>query len=131
MDWYNIYYMYYKFNIYVYIVFSSSITVNPQRTLNCNNTYAEDGGLYRSGIGESNVSLDSTLRSAKSRSSYLAYALRYNTLTDCTAASPCLLHNKRASVCVCVCVFVSTHRFVSFYPLTAFSLFFLCCLFVF
>lgn len=46
------------------------------RTLNCNNTYAEDGGLYRSGIGESNVSLDSTLRSAKSRSSYLAYALR-------------------------------------------------------
>ncbi|XP_029969262.1 cadherin EGF LAG seven-pass G-type receptor 1 isoform X2 [Salarias fasciatus] len=45
------------------------------RSLNCNNTYTEDG-LYRSGIGESTVSLDSTLRSAKSRSSYLAYALR-------------------------------------------------------
>ncbi|XP_028304678.1 cadherin EGF LAG seven-pass G-type receptor 1 isoform X4 [Gouania willdenowi] len=45
------------------------------RSLNCNNTYTEDG-LYRSGIGESTVSLDSTLRSAKSRSSYLAYTLR-------------------------------------------------------
>uniref|UniRef100_A0A8C6UYA7 Cadherin EGF LAG seven-pass G-type receptor 1a n=1 Tax=Neogobius melanostomus TaxID=47308 RepID=A0A8C6UYA7_9GOBI len=45
------------------------------RSLNCNNTYHEDG-LYRSGYGESSVSLDSTLRSAKSRSSYLAYALR-------------------------------------------------------
>ncbi|CAN9508289.1 unnamed protein product [Ophioblennius macclurei] len=31
------------------------------RSLNCNNTYTEDG-LYRSGIGESTVSLDSTLR---------------------------------------------------------------------
>uniref|UniRef100_A0A8C3AZF1 Cadherin EGF LAG seven-pass G-type receptor 1 n=1 Tax=Cyclopterus lumpus TaxID=8103 RepID=A0A8C3AZF1_CYCLU len=41
-----------------------------------------DGQLYRSGIGESTVSLNSTLRSAKSRSSYLAYTLRYNTLTD-------------------------------------------------
>uniref|UniRef100_A0A3Q1I1N8 Cadherin EGF LAG seven-pass G-type receptor 1a n=1 Tax=Anabas testudineus TaxID=64144 RepID=A0A3Q1I1N8_ANATE len=41
------------------------------RSLNCNNTYTEDGQLYRSGIGESTVSLDSTLRSAKSRSSYL------------------------------------------------------------
>uniref|UniRef100_A0A7N6C234 Cadherin EGF LAG seven-pass G-type receptor 1a n=1 Tax=Anabas testudineus TaxID=64144 RepID=A0A7N6C234_ANATE len=38
------------------------------RSLNCNNTYTEDGQLYRSGIGESTVSLDSTLRSAKSRS---------------------------------------------------------------
>uniref|UniRef100_A0A3Q1F1Z1 Cadherin EGF LAG seven-pass G-type receptor 1 n=1 Tax=Acanthochromis polyacanthus TaxID=80966 RepID=A0A3Q1F1Z1_9TELE len=46
------------------------------RSLNCNNTYTEDGPLYRSGIGESTVSLDSTLRSAKSRSSYLAYTLR-------------------------------------------------------
>ncbi|KAK7902003.1 hypothetical protein WMY93_018772 [Mugilogobius chulae] len=45
------------------------------RSLNCNNTYHEDG-LYRSGFGESTVSLDSTLRSAKSRNSYLAYALR-------------------------------------------------------
>ncbi|XP_015253021.1 PREDICTED: cadherin EGF LAG seven-pass G-type receptor 1 isoform X2 [Cyprinodon variegatus] len=45
------------------------------RSLNCN-TYAEDGPLYRTAIGESNVSLDSTLRSAKSRSSYLAYAHR-------------------------------------------------------
>lgn len=32
------------------------------RSLNCNNTYNEDGPLYRSGIGESMVSLDSTLR---------------------------------------------------------------------
>lgn len=31
------------------------------RSLNCNNTYHEDG-LYRSGYGESSVSLDSTLR---------------------------------------------------------------------
>ncbi|XP_065807162.1 cadherin EGF LAG seven-pass G-type receptor 1 isoform X4 [Labrus bergylta] len=46
------------------------------RSLNCNNTYTEDGALYRSGIGESTVSLDSTLRSAKSRSSYLAFTLR-------------------------------------------------------
>ncbi|KAM4712410.1 cadherin EGF LAG seven-pass G-type receptor 1 isoform 2-T2 [Anableps anableps] len=45
------------------------------RSLNCN-TYTEDGPLYRTAIGESNVSLDSTLRSAKSRSSYLAYAFR-------------------------------------------------------
>lgn len=68
-----------------------------QRSLNCNNTNTEDGQLYRSGIGESTVSLDSTLRSAKSRSSFLAYTLRYNTLTDCTAASNTLL-------CMCVCV---------------------------
>ncbi|XP_041833765.1 cadherin EGF LAG seven-pass G-type receptor 1 isoform X2 [Melanotaenia boesemani] len=46
------------------------------RSLNYNNTYTEDGPLYRSAIGESNVSLDSTLRSAKSRSSFLAYARR-------------------------------------------------------
>uniref|UniRef100_A0A667ZZJ2 Cadherin EGF LAG seven-pass G-type receptor 1 n=1 Tax=Myripristis murdjan TaxID=586833 RepID=A0A667ZZJ2_9TELE len=46
------------------------------RSLNCNNTYTDDGPLYRSAIGESTVSLESTLRSAKSRSSYLAYTLR-------------------------------------------------------
>ncbi|XP_035281502.1 cadherin EGF LAG seven-pass G-type receptor 1-like isoform X1 [Anguilla anguilla] len=45
------------------------------RSLNCNNTYTEEGALYRTPIGESNVSLDSTVRSAKSHSSYLAYAL--------------------------------------------------------
>ncbi|XP_076008243.1 cadherin EGF LAG seven-pass G-type receptor 1 isoform X2 [Genypterus blacodes] len=45
------------------------------RSLNCNNTYTEDA-LYRSAIGESTVSLDSTIRSAKSRSSFLAYTLR-------------------------------------------------------
>ncbi|XP_049616876.1 cadherin EGF LAG seven-pass G-type receptor 1 isoform X5 [Syngnathus scovelli] len=44
------------------------------RSLNCNNT--DDGLMYRAAGGESNVSLDSTLRSGKSRSSYLAYALR-------------------------------------------------------
>lgn len=76
------------------------LSLHPQRTLNSNNAYTEDGALYRSGFGESTVSLDSTLRSAKSRSSYLAYVLRYNTLTDCMAASATLLH-------VCVCVFSS------------------------
>ncbi|XP_061523757.1 cadherin EGF LAG seven-pass G-type receptor 1 isoform X2 [Phycodurus eques] len=44
------------------------------RSLNCNNT--DDGHVYRAAVGESTVSLDSTLRSAKSRSSYLAYAIR-------------------------------------------------------
>lgn len=73
------------------------LSLLPQRTLNSNNAYTEDGALYRSGFGESTVSLDSTLRSAKSRSSYLAYVLRYNTLTDRMAASATLLH-----VCVCV-----------------------------
>uniref|UniRef100_A0A4W6E623 Cadherin EGF LAG seven-pass G-type receptor 1a n=1 Tax=Lates calcarifer TaxID=8187 RepID=A0A4W6E623_LATCA len=77
-----------------------------QRSLNCNNTYTEDGPLYRSGIGESTVSLDSTLRSAKSRSSYLAYTLRYNTLTDCMAAFTTLLHDE------CVYVYASVHLFV-------------------
>uniref|UniRef100_A0A8D3CGK1 Cadherin EGF LAG seven-pass G-type receptor 1a n=1 Tax=Scophthalmus maximus TaxID=52904 RepID=A0A8D3CGK1_SCOMX len=76
------------------------------RSLNCNNTYTEDGPLYRSGIGESTVSLDSTLRSAKSRSSYLAYTLRYNMLTDCMAAFTRLLHDKCVCVCVCVCVYI-------------------------
>ncbi|KAL0962784.1 hypothetical protein UPYG_G00345400 [Umbra pygmaea] len=47
------------------------------RSLNCNNTFTEDGALYRSAIGESTVSLESTARSAKSHSSYLAaYTLR-------------------------------------------------------
>uniref|UniRef100_A0A6Q2Z1H0 Cadherin EGF LAG seven-pass G-type receptor 1 n=1 Tax=Esox lucius TaxID=8010 RepID=A0A6Q2Z1H0_ESOLU len=47
------------------------------RSLNCNNTYTEDGPLYRSAIGESTVSLQSTVRSAKSHSSYrAAYTLR-------------------------------------------------------
>nr|XP_057933071.1 cadherin EGF LAG seven-pass G-type receptor 1 isoform X1 [Doryrhamphus excisus] len=44
------------------------------RSVNCNNM--EDSHLYRSAIGESTISLESTLRSAKSRSSYLAYTLR-------------------------------------------------------
>ncbi|XP_051911114.1 cadherin EGF LAG seven-pass G-type receptor 1-like [Hippocampus zosterae] len=43
------------------------------RSLNCNNT--DDGHVYRAAVGESTVSLDSTLRSGKSRSSYRAYAL--------------------------------------------------------
>nr|XP_055045624.1 cadherin EGF LAG seven-pass G-type receptor 1 isoform X3 [Misgurnus anguillicaudatus] len=46
------------------------------RTLNCNNTYMEDGVMFRSAIGESTVSLDSTVRSAKSHSSYLNYMHR-------------------------------------------------------
>uniref|UniRef100_A0A8C8JEY5 Cadherin EGF LAG seven-pass G-type receptor 1 n=1 Tax=Oncorhynchus tshawytscha TaxID=74940 RepID=A0A8C8JEY5_ONCTS len=41
------------------------------RSLNCNNTYTEDGPLYRSAIAESAVSLESNVRSAKSHSSYL------------------------------------------------------------
>uniref|UniRef100_A0A8C6V1M6 Cadherin EGF LAG seven-pass G-type receptor 1a n=1 Tax=Neogobius melanostomus TaxID=47308 RepID=A0A8C6V1M6_9GOBI len=70
---------------YIYIYFSICFGVRfffgmKYRSLNCNNTYHEDG-LYRSGYGESSVSLDSTLRSAKSRSSYLAYALRYTPQT--------------------------------------------------
>ncbi|XP_077449680.1 cadherin EGF LAG seven-pass G-type receptor 1 isoform X2 [Stigmatopora argus] len=44
------------------------------RSLNCNNT--DDGHMYRAAVGESTVSLDSTFRSGKSRSGYLAYALR-------------------------------------------------------
>ncbi|XP_077356776.1 cadherin EGF LAG seven-pass G-type receptor 1 isoform X2 [Festucalex cinctus] len=44
------------------------------RSLNCNNT--EQGHTYLAAAGESTVSLDSTLRSGKSRSSYLAYTLR-------------------------------------------------------
>uniref|UniRef100_A0A665WYD0 Cadherin EGF LAG seven-pass G-type receptor 1a n=1 Tax=Echeneis naucrates TaxID=173247 RepID=A0A665WYD0_ECHNA len=110
---------------YLFAVFSclqvtpcSSLTSNmsqwrPFRSLNCNNTYTEDGPLYRSGIGESTVSLDSTLRSAKSRSSYLAYTLRYNTLTDCMAAFTALLHG----VCVCVCVCARLHASLNIFHL--------------
>ncbi|XP_062373889.1 cadherin EGF LAG seven-pass G-type receptor 1-like [Sardina pilchardus] len=43
------------------------------RSLNCN-THTEDGTIYRSAIGESTVSMETTGRSAKS--SYLAYTLR-------------------------------------------------------
>ncbi|KAM9311041.1 cadherin EGF LAG seven-pass G-type receptor 1 [Gastrophryne carolinensis] len=46
------------------------------RTLTCNNTYMDDSNMYRTGIGESTVSLESTVRSAKSHNSYLAYILR-------------------------------------------------------
>nr|XP_033813815.1 cadherin EGF LAG seven-pass G-type receptor 1 isoform X2 [Geotrypetes seraphini] len=46
------------------------------RSLNCNNTYMEEPNLYRTTIGESTASLESTIRSAKSHSSYLAYILR-------------------------------------------------------
>ncbi|XP_018408005.1 PREDICTED: cadherin EGF LAG seven-pass G-type receptor 1 [Nanorana parkeri] len=46
------------------------------RTLNCNNTYMDDSNMYRTGIGESTVSLESTVRSAKSHNSYLAFILR-------------------------------------------------------
>ncbi|XP_043944319.1 cadherin EGF LAG seven-pass G-type receptor 1 [Protopterus annectens] len=46
------------------------------RSLNCNNTYTEEPNLYRTTIGESTASLESTVRSAKSHSSYLAYILR-------------------------------------------------------
>ncbi|KAM9467566.1 cadherin EGF LAG seven-pass G-type receptor 1 isoform 2-T2 [Clarias gariepinus] len=46
------------------------------RSLNCNNTYTEDGTIFRSAIGESTVSLESTIRSAKSHSGYLAYTFR-------------------------------------------------------
>ncbi|MGH0127324.1 UNVERIFIED_CONTAM: hypothetical protein FKN15_036694 [Acipenser sinensis] len=46
------------------------------RSLNCNNTYIEEPDMYRTTIGESTASLDSTVRSAKSHSSYLAYKFR-------------------------------------------------------
>uniref|UniRef100_A0A8C2DBY9 Cadherin EGF LAG seven-pass G-type receptor 1 n=1 Tax=Cyprinus carpio TaxID=7962 RepID=A0A8C2DBY9_CYPCA len=55
---------------------SATRTTLLTRTLNCNNTYIEDGTLYRSAIGESTVSLESTVRSAKSHSSYLTYTHR-------------------------------------------------------
>ncbi|XP_039617017.1 cadherin EGF LAG seven-pass G-type receptor 1 isoform X2 [Polypterus senegalus] len=46
------------------------------RSLNCNNTYTDEPNMYRTAIGESTASLDSTVRSAKSHSTYLAYMLR-------------------------------------------------------
>nr|XP_006004060.2 PREDICTED: cadherin EGF LAG seven-pass G-type receptor 1 [Latimeria chalumnae] len=46
------------------------------RSLNCNNTYIEEPNMYRTAIGESTASLESTVRSAKSHNSYLAYILR-------------------------------------------------------
>ncbi|XP_060135357.1 cadherin EGF LAG seven-pass G-type receptor 1 isoform X1 [Zootoca vivipara] len=46
------------------------------RSLNCNDTYVEEPNMYRTTIGESTVSLESTVRSAKSHNSYLAYILR-------------------------------------------------------
>nr|XP_020652661.1 cadherin EGF LAG seven-pass G-type receptor 1 isoform X2 [Pogona vitticeps] len=46
------------------------------RSLNCNNTYIEEPNMYRTTIGESTVSLESTVRSAKSQNSYLAHILR-------------------------------------------------------
>ncbi|XP_066580030.1 cadherin EGF LAG seven-pass G-type receptor 1 isoform X2 [Amia ocellicauda] len=46
------------------------------RSLKCNDTYTTEPVLYRTPIGESTVSLESTVRSAKSHSSYLAYMLR-------------------------------------------------------
>ncbi|XP_030628227.1 cadherin EGF LAG seven-pass G-type receptor 1 [Chanos chanos] len=46
------------------------------RSLNCNNTYIEDDTLFRSAVGESTVSLESTVRSGQSHRGYLAYVLR-------------------------------------------------------
>ncbi|XP_028603460.2 cadherin EGF LAG seven-pass G-type receptor 1 isoform X2 [Podarcis muralis] len=46
------------------------------RSLNCNDTYVEEPNMYRTTLGESTVSLESTVRSAKSHNSYLAYILR-------------------------------------------------------
>ncbi|RXM27960.1 Cadherin EGF LAG seven-pass G-type receptor 1 [Acipenser ruthenus] len=56
---------------YLFAIFSCL-----QRSLNCNNTYIEEPDMYRTTIGESTASLDSTVRSAKSHSSYLAYKFR-------------------------------------------------------
>ncbi|KAJ7396956.1 hypothetical protein BTVI_139547 [Pitangus sulphuratus] len=56
---------------YLFAIFSCL-----QRSLNCNNTYIEEPNMYRTTIGESTVSLESTVRSAKSHNSYLAYILR-------------------------------------------------------
>ncbi|KAG9342676.1 hypothetical protein JZ751_016113 [Albula glossodonta] len=47
-----------------------------KRSLNCNNTHTEEGALYRTPIGESTVSMESTVRSGQSHSSYRAYSLR-------------------------------------------------------
>uniref|UniRef100_A0A8C9VE66 Cadherin EGF LAG seven-pass G-type receptor 1 n=1 Tax=Scleropages formosus TaxID=113540 RepID=A0A8C9VE66_SCLFO len=48
------------------------------RSLNCNNTYTEEGALYRTPIDESTVSVENSVRSAQSRRSRLAYAHRYS-----------------------------------------------------
>ncbi|KAG2460008.1 CELR1 protein, partial [Polypterus senegalus] len=56
---------------YLFAIFSCL-----QRSLNCNNTYTDEPNMYRTAIGESTASLDSTVRSAKSHSTYLAYMLR-------------------------------------------------------
>lgn len=39
----------------------------PQRSLNCNNTYSEEPNMFRTALGESTASLDSTLRSGRAR----------------------------------------------------------------
>ncbi|KAJ8374025.1 hypothetical protein SKAU_G00046050 [Synaphobranchus kaupii] len=47
------------------------------RSLNCSNTHTEEGALYCTPIGESTVSMESTIRSGESRSSsYRIYTLR-------------------------------------------------------
>lgn len=38
---------------------------SPQRSLNCNNTYGEEPDMFRTALGESTASLDSTLRSGQ------------------------------------------------------------------
>ncbi|KAM6985970.1 cadherin EGF LAG seven-pass G-type receptor 1 [Aplochiton taeniatus] len=58
------------------------------RSLNCNNTYTEDGPLYRSAMGESTVSLDSTVRSAKSQHSHSSYRYAAYTLREDSAQKP-------------------------------------------
>ncbi|XP_032895639.1 cadherin EGF LAG seven-pass G-type receptor 1 isoform X2 [Amblyraja radiata] len=46
------------------------------RSLNCNNTYVDEGRMYRTAIGESTASMESTVRSAKSHNSCIAHKLR-------------------------------------------------------
>ncbi|XP_062928641.1 cadherin EGF LAG seven-pass G-type receptor 1 isoform X2 [Mobula hypostoma] len=46
------------------------------RSLNCNNTYVDEGRMYRTTIGESTASMESTVRSAKSHNSSIAYKRR-------------------------------------------------------
>ncbi|KAL4624920.1 cadherin EGF LAG seven-pass G-type receptor 1 [Arapaima gigas] len=50
------------------------------RSLNCNNTYTEEGALYRTPIDESTVSMENSVRSAQSRHSRLAYVRSTNTV---------------------------------------------------
>ncbi|XP_073429603.1 cadherin EGF LAG seven-pass G-type receptor 1 isoform X2 [Dendrobates tinctorius] len=57
------------------------------RTLNYNNTCMDESNMYRLGIGESTVSLESTVRSAKSHNSYLAYILRDDTAQKLSLSS--------------------------------------------